>query len=364
MGGIISKKEDVKINDFSLVKIPKDFKLIKMVTYNANLRNSVNIDLKIKQLITYLISQHKNIPIDIINLQGLYDISTLYVFIREFKKYCAKHKLEFYFAPKFDNVEINGNNSSGIVSSQKLVDLALHSTGQKSNNSDSHKKKIIQNIIISKYPIISTIYGELDDQTDMDDILGVQTVIGANILIDRKIISVYNTNLIKDIKSANIINSDVRSSELNALFTIIEKNKNALSEDRYKKYKLSDIHLIIGTLNIQESIENKVNGEYTSFIESRHCIDIFRYLSNDIGYTTSYMERLNYIVIQLTSDIYKESSPFYTMVKKIKTSEDLMQLFYQRYGLHILDCYVIKNDNISNLIYYPIECIFILKSKN
>ncbi|QKF94109.1 endonuclease/exonuclease/phosphatase superfamily protein [Fadolivirus algeromassiliense] len=368
MGGIISKKGDIKINDFSLVKIPKDCKLIKIATYNANLRNSVNSDLKIKQLITYLISEHKNIPIDIINLQGIYDISTLYVFIREFKKYCSKHKVEIYFAPKFDNVDITGNSSSGVISSQKLLDLALHSSGtsKSSGNTDNEgkKRKIIQNIIISRYPILSTIYGELDSQTDMDDILGIQTVIGANILIDKKIISVYNTNLIKDIKSANIINTDVRNCELDTLFTIVEKNKNALLENRYKKYKLSDIHFIVGTLNISESIGNTINDEYTSLIEKKQCIDIYRYLTNDIGHTTSYMERLNYILLQLTSDIYQKTSPFYDLMKKIKTPEELMQLFYQRYGLHIMDCYVIKNDNTNNLIYYPIECIFMIKSKN
>jgi len=366
----MSKKEIV-ITDYSKVKIPKDFVLIKIGSHNVNLRNTINLDNKIKEIITYITNNYKNKTLDIVCLQGLYDATSLLVLIREFKKYCLKHKLKIYLAPSFDNIEPGTSLSpNNIVTSKQMLDLSFHGSNS-SNGSNSggskgiKRKKIIQNIIISMHPIISTIYAELDDRTDMDDVLGMQTVIGANILIGNNIISVYNTCLSKDIRSANIINSDVRLSELDTLMNIINKNKNSITDEKFKKYNKSDIHLIAGTININEADTDGISQEYIEFISDRKCIDIFRYLHNDDpGFTTSYTERVNYILINLTDDVYDETGKLSESFKEIKSGEQLFNLLFKRYNIYFLDSYVIKNDINTSLIYYPIECIFIVKNQS
>ena len=366
MGGAISKKQEIKINDYNKVKIPKDYSLIKIGSYNVNLRNTINLDTKIKEIISYITSENKNKSLDIVNFQGIYDITSLYILIKEIKKHFYKNKLDIYFSPNFDNVEIDSSLSDGLINSKKMIALSFHSFGNelsRHTHGDKKKRKIIQNIIISKYPIISTIYSELDDKTDMDDILGIQTVIGANILIDNNIISVYNTALSKDIKSANILNANVRSTELDTLLKVIEKNHIALNHRKMKKYNKTDIHMICGTININELELEQTSQEYIDMISTRKFVDIFRFIhEKDNGYTTSFMERINYIMIQLTDDIFDESSKSYKSFQNAKNKDQIFKLLLKRYGIYFLDYDIIKADKNSALIYYPIECIFIIKT--
>lgn len=376
--GIKMSKKDIVITDYLKVKIPKDFALIKIGSYNVNLRNTINLDNKIKEIITYMANNYKNKTLDIVCLQGLYDTTSLLVLIRELKNYCLKHKLKTYLAPSFDNIEPSlsvSSGSGGIHDLKQMIELSFNgsngsggsgSGGSNGNNRSKviKRKKLIQNIIISMHPIVSTIYAELDDKTDMDDVLGMQTVIGANILIGDNIISVYNTCLSKDIRSANIINSEVRLSELDTLMNIINKNKDSISGEKFKKYNKSEVHLVVGTININEDDDNGDSQEYTEFISNRRCIDIFRYLhNNDPGHTTSYKERLNYILMNLTDDIYDEKGKLYESFREIKSGDQLFNLIFKRYNIYFLDSYVITNDNNTSLIYYPIECIFIVKNK-
>lgn len=361
MGTSASKSHKNKISDFTLVKIPEDYGMLKIASYNVNLRNTVNIDLKIKEIISYLNSSHKNKSLDVISIQGIYDSASLYILIKDFKKYCFKHRIDVHFAPNFDYIDTEASGEH-LISSKKMLDLSLHSSGD--NGKNSTKRKIVQNIIISKHPIISTVYSELDDYTDMDDILGIQTVIGANILINKKIISIYNTNLSKDIKSANIINRKVRKTELSSLFDSVETNMKSLDGDKFKKYKKSDIHLLCGTFNISEIDDNNINDEFTEFIQLHHCIDIFRYLyDSDPGYTTSYMERSSYMFLHLTKDMYDDKSEFSKKLQNVKEISDLFNIIFKRYNIHFLDYSIIKNENTKVATYYPIECVFIFKIK-
>jgi hypothetical protein len=358
MGSKIDKESDTVINDYTKVKIPNNCSLIKLGSYNVNLRNTINVNTKIKDIMAYIECNHKSKVLDIITLQGIYDSSSLYGLVRECKRYFMKNKMKVYFAPNFDSIEVDN------VSSKKKLDLSFNAS---SGSENSHnKKKMTHNIIISKYPILSTIYAELDDNTDMDDILGIQTVIGANILIGNHIISIYNTALSKDIRSANIINSSVRRTELDSLMNIIDKNKITINDQKFSQYAKSDVHLICGTMNINEHYEvgsNDDNSEYMELIKSRKCIDIFRYLNeNDKGYTTSYKERINYILLNLTDDIFDDTTKIYDDFQKIKIKSQLFDLLFDRYKTYFLDYYTIKNDSTSTSIYYPIECIFLIKN--
>lgn len=361
MGSKFSKKiikaENIKINDYSKVKIPKEYTLLKVATYNVSLSNTINLGQKIKEIFKYIISKFNNKEIDIINIQELSDNSSLYVFISEFKKYCLDKKFIYYFSPPYDNIEpANSNKGGSITTSDNMIGISFKQDSSGKNKND-HKKKILQNVIISRYPIISNIFTELDDKTDMDDILGVQTLVGVNILIGNSIISVYNTNLSKDIKAAQIINNDVRKTELDILLNTLDMNKESLSTEQFASYTKSGIHIVTGTFNIPE-IDNNDNSnniceEYKELLFNNHFIDIFRILNEtDYGFTTSSKERINYIFLHMTKDFYEKDSE-YLNVKELKKK------LFKRYGIHFLDFYILENIN-SVSSYYPIECVFII----
>lgn len=352
---------NIKIDDYSKVKIPKDYTLIKMTSYNISLNHTVNIDQKIKEIISYIMSKFNNKTIDIINLQEINDSISLHIFINEFKKYCLQKKLTYYFSPQYNN--IGPSVSKSPTSSANMIEISFGSTGRGSLKHDEKKRKIIQNVIISKFPILSTTYTELDDNTDMDDILGIQTVVGANILIGNAIISVYNINLSKDIKAAQIINRDVRKIELNTLLNTINVNNKSLNADaKFDKYKKSGIHIIAGTFNILEleQQDNSINDEYKELLSNMHLIDIFRILAEgEAGFTTIFKERLNYIFFHMTEDFYKADSDYFNNIIKNKDVKVLINNLFKRYKINFFDYYTLSNDSDLS-IYFPIECTFIV----
>lgn len=362
-----SNKNKKNIYDYSIVNIPPDTKLIKIISYNLNLKNSINVDQKIKEVISYLDTTYKNKSIDIICLQGFLDKISLDLFIREYKNYCIENKLISYFAPTFDNIESKFDTIDDVIineSNSYNIGLKSISLSNKISDINYSNKKVNTNIIISKYPILSTIYSELDDKTDMDDILGIQSVIGANILIGRRIITVYNLSLCKDIKLSNIINNDVRKTEIETLDEIIKRNNKDLQDKKFKKYIKSDINLITGLFNISEIEYKSINQELLSLVQEKHFIDLYRQLNiKNPGYTTINNERLSYFFMILTSDFYNEKSNYYTQLQQVKNSDDLMKIVFKRYNIHFFDIYVIKSINKNFPIYYPIECIFLIKNK-
>ena len=369
MGSKTSKKNkniNLKIDDYTKLKLPKDYTLIKMASYNVDLSHTVNLDQKIKEIISYIISNFNNKVIDIINIQEINDSISLHIFIEEFKRYCLIEKLKYYFAPQYDNINptITGNNNShSPTSSVHMIEMSFESSGSFKN--EEKKKKVIQNVIISKFPIISTIYCELDDNTDMDDILGIQTIVGANILIGNSIISVYNTNLSKDIKAAQLINTDVRNTELDSIIQIINTNiETLITDNTLDKYAKPGVHLIVGTFNISEvDLDNNINDEYNDLLSSCHLIDIYRLISEkDTGFTTTFKERINYIFLHMTEDFYKIDSEYFNIITKNNDVTVLKNTLLKRYKIHFFDYYTVENyDNLS--IYFPIECVFMVSNK-
>ncbi len=360
MGNKQSKKNSV-VNDYVSVTVPKDYTLLKIISYNIDLRISANCDLKILEIINYIFSKTKNKNADIINLQCINDILSLHLLIREIKKYSIDNNIQLYFAPDFDEVDVEkkSDNVKTIRRSKNLEEFYSGTNSREATEKKSDKKaeksknKAIHNVIVSKFPIIGTIFGELDNKTNMDDVFGIQTVIGANILINNSIISVYNTCLSKDIKTSNIVNSDVRVTELETLCSTINKNKCVLNHEDFNNYIKTDIHLIVGNFNIPEITNDDVNPEYINLLKNTLGIDIFRHKSLiDFGYTTSYKERNSYILLHISENICSE-------IEKIDHTEVLSALF-KIYKIHFLDSYVINSN--KNMINYPIECICMIKT--
>ncbi len=360
MGNKQSKKNSV-VDDYVSVTVPKDYTLLKFISYYIDLRISANCDLKILEIVNYIFSKTKNKNADIINLQCINDILSLHLLIREIKKYGVENNIELYFAPDFDDVDIEkkSDNVKTMRRSKNLEEFysgtnSREAAGKKSEKKEEKSKnKVIHNVIISKYPIIGTIFAELDNKTNMDDVFGIQSVIGANILINNSIISIYNTCLSKDIKTSNIMNSEVRITEMETLCSTINKNKLLLKHEDLNNYIKTDIHLIVGNFHIAEITNDDVNPEYIKLLKNSVCIDIFRHKSlTEFGYTTSYKERNSYILLHISDNICAE-------IEKIDHTEVLSALF-KIYKIHFLDSYVINSN--KNMINYPIECICMVKT--
>lgn len=350
-----SKDNPIEILDYSMVKIPTNYKLIKLASYDINLKNTINLDLKIKEIINYTISKNKNLEIDILCIQGIHDNNSVFEIIREIKKYLSENKIHRYISPP---TEDNPNS----FSTKKIFDITYSGTDY------GNKKKIFHNIIISRYPIINHIIDSLNNLENLDS----DNIICANINIFNNIISVYNINLSGDIKHANIKNSATRDLELNKIFNIIEKNKNKLelqiqyqtnNKLNIKKYNKSDINFLVGSLNISEVNQTDPNPEFINLIQTRHAVDIYRYLpanNTNPGYTTAYKERLNYILLLFTEDLFQEASPFYKKIKNIKNPKELFKIIFNRYSIYFFDSTVYNNIyNITNN--YSVETIFMVQ---
>ncbi len=223
----------------------------------------------------------------------------------------------------------------------------------------------MKNIILSRYPIISTIFSEIDDDTDFNDIIGTHTVMAANISISGNIVSVYNMSLSKDIRTVHINNSDIRHTELNAIFSIVDENQKNLNSKELVTYRKTNIHLLVGSLNINEMDGQELDPEFTNIISKRHLVDIFRCLTNnDFGYTNTLYERLNYIFMILTDDVYDQKSKLYAKLQKLETQNDLLNFIFDRYGVYFLDSYIYNDINIQGRSNnFPVECVFMLDKK-
>lgn len=365
MGNTFNKhKKKFKIMDFDKVIIPKEYELIKISSHNVNIRNSVNITNKIREIVSYIVGLFKNKENDIICLQGIHDYNSAYKLIKELKIFSRRNRGSLYFAPEFEDVDSKSDDTISIRKSKLDIDgIGI----VRSSNTKRYAKKVeTQNIIISKYPIVSTIFVDLGDKHDIDDLIGTKTMIGANISIYGNIISIYNVELSHDIKSANIINDDVREKELAAVFDAINENQESLKLSFFYNYLKTDIHFLIGSLYITETLSsnlaNHFNSEFARFVREYKCVDIFRHIhdENIPLYTNSSSKRHDYIMFLMTNDIYQNNS-YLKQLKKLKSSEDLFKLIFKRYKVYFLDGYV-RTDNYAShsSTNYPIECIFML----
>jgi hypothetical protein len=341
--------EPIRFTDYNKVKIPDGYKLIKLATYNVSLRNGINVKPRIDDIVNFIFSNFKNKGIDIICLQGIYDYNLASSMVKQIKNRENDMGIKFHFAPDFDDVTAESSQHTS------------RKPKSKSRSKTDSKKMKVQNIIISQHPIVSTIFGEIDDENDFDDVIGTHTIISANISIVGNIISVHNTYLSKDIRTANIVNSDIRESELMAVFDIIMQNRENLRN--IKDHMKTDAEFLVGAINVNEMNGDELNEEFTNIISNRHLVDIFRYLNDDnYGYTNTTDERLNYIFIILTDDMYSDDSQFKQRIESLDTEAELLDIIFERFGIYFLDSYVRNDINIQGRANnYPVESIFMMK---
>lgn len=369
MGSSISReisKRKNKIKSFNNVTIPVNYTLVKLCSFNISLKHSVNSENKIKQILAYLDDNNKDKQFDILCLQGIYDFTSAYNLCKAVKIYAQNDDKKLYFAP---DMEITDESNTSFKSTRDFFTKSLKSSNPssrftKSRSKDSKKNKY-KNIIISKYPIITTLYAELDDKTNFDNIVGIQTIVGVNIVINKQIISIYNTELCKDIKRANISNDQMRRLELKGLFHVIKQNKKLIESGELDEYIINDIHLIVGTLNIPEMEEGEINPELIDLVQHYHCLDVYRYKHNkNMGYTNQMNERVDYILLSLTNDLYEEGSEIRDQFNKVKTIKDLFDFINKRYKIYFIDHIVRSSYDHIFKTSYPLEAVFMIKHQD
>lgn len=364
------KKIKQQINNYDKVKIPDNCELIKICTYNVNIRNSINLSNKTKDIISYITEPFYNKKCDIISLQGINDYKSATSIVKYLKQYQDNNNLQLYYAPNISEIDINDNINSitdNIIISSINRAIENKSSSKPSRKNSYYKKNEFQNMIISKYPILTYIYSELDNDHDIDDILGIKTIIGANVLIHNNIISVYSTELSPNIEAANLDNAFVREKELIAINDVIHNNIDDIIDIIKLKpeFNRSDLHYITGTFNITDVLNNDLNQEYINMLSNCHYLDIYRtlYNINDVpGYTNTLNNRSDYVFIYMTDDMYDEKSIFYKKLQKTTTYDDLFNLIFKRYGVYIVDIYVRTDTQDNNIsCNFPIESIIMIK---
>lgn len=308
----------------SKIKIPSDHSLIKIASVNVDLYNFITAKERIALIVRYIFKS----KCDVICLQGISDLNIGIALVKQIKKTSIKKGPKIYFSPLFDDINISTEQE---ISSKKMFDI---SWGAKQSKNLCNKL-FVKNIIVSKYPINDIIFTELDKETDIDDLLGAQTLVGAVITVNGSNLPIFCASLSKDIKTTDIINNDVRRTEMNEICACIKS----------RKYKYN---IIAGSFNINEIINNEPNQEFIEMIKTHKLIDIYRYKNdNENGFTTNHMERLQYIFILLKKN------------KQYDNINELTNYVYKKYGMYFIECSV--NTDIILGKNYPIECTFMIK---
>jgi hypothetical protein len=338
--------EDKIITNYKNVNIPEDYTMLKMVSYNISLENSISMRSNINKIVRYIFSNINNKVNDIICLQGINDKYAIYELILSIKKVALAKKIKLYFAPEYEDIQIATVNLSS------SFQLAWSNTRPVS--------KVLQletsNVIISRYEIINYLHETLDNNASYYN----SHVIVANININNSIIAIYNICLCNDIISANINNENMRKNEIMKLNEIIINNSDMLKTDKmFKKYENKDISFIVGKFGIAETQHNSISQEYLDMTGNLRGVDIYRCKNNDEkGYTNKSKKRNNYILLLLSTDIFDEKSKHRKLFMSIKTPEDMLRLLFKRYNIHCF--YSDVNTNVNNRNDYPLEIIFIM----
>lgn len=329
------------INDFSKISIPDNYSMVKIISYNVSLKNSINLYNEIFNITKYILTRIKGIYNDIICIQGIEDKYALYEFVCAIKKVSNKMNMTLHTVPDFEDIVVEKSNS---------YKSSFHLSWSHSKPVSMAVTEILSCLIISRYPIINYNITKLMDDINCPLIL-------ANININNTIITICNINLHKNI--INIDKIETRKKELNKINNIVHNNKTHL-KNNYSKYNISDIIFICGNFNIEEIALGAINKEYLMLIQNYRMIDIYRYMNiNNSGFTNIHNKRTNYLMLKMTDDVYDENNEYNKLLQKIKSHNDMFSLLHKRYGTYFMNSNV--NLSINYKYDFPIEIILMIK---
>jgi hypothetical protein len=317
------------------INIPKNTKIIKIGSYNINLNDSINRSEHIKNIVNYVFSEISSITLDVICLQGMRDRKLMRTIMKEIYKVSQKNKKPVDIIPKlnFKNIGSCDSNTYKMLMSYDETDY--------SDNT---------NMIISRYPIISSSYKILHSN---------KTLLIANISIDDYIISIYNTELTCDY--LGISNSLIRKkeiedikSEMNINLINLEKINNSLNQYQ-NKYIIKNINFLCGILNINEIINDNINPELLHFLSILNAVDIFRIMEENIE------------ILDLYNNNSKNTRDCYILaiidsIDIIQTNKYLINKLSKNHNTNIIAYYIVETFKSND--YYPIEIILLLNQQD
>ena len=314
--------------------IPENTQLIKISSFYVNLSDDVNRNDTIKILSKYIYSEYYNVEIDIVCIQGINDEKLVKLLVSEILNLSYELKIPINIVPK---VELNNE------SYDNSIQLTWNSSSEIENFD-------ITNIIISKYPIITTSKIMLNDTID-EKLIGSKKAIIANINIEGYLVSIFNVVLSEDY--LGISNVDFRKHELEQLLKYIQLNNTEMKKiNELYDLKLIDknINIICGNFNVNEIKNSKINSELTQIFKNLKALYTFRIcnLSEKNIFTNINGYKDCYILLLLTG---MESSSDVTV-------QNILNYAYKTHGITVIKSYV--DTNIQSNDYYPIETIFLL----
>jgi hypothetical protein len=325
------------------IKIPKKYKVIKVATFNINVRNSIGLSDNIIDIVRYIFNDVNSKHIDIICLHGIHDTFSLEELIKGVNKYAQLNDIEIHTLPEFKEMEDIRKKRT------KKSTMHLPSIIASTKHND-YGIKYSDSVILSRHKIRKYFM----DTTIGNDIYPDRNYIVANIEMYGKIISIYNISLSSDI---GIVDSkQQREKELTLFDDLFLQNIQELDELGNKD---TSVHLLLSALNINE-ISDKMPNEYVKFVDKYNAIDLYRCHNIDgDGFTTAKHKRHQYMFLILTKDILDKKSKYHDAFVNAQDQNDLMKVIIRRYKFHILEIGVTELDTSGSN--YPVECIFILK---
>jgi hypothetical protein len=273
---------------------------------------------KIKKLINFITTSDCNI----VCLQGINDTKLLklivkYIFISNLESTSDK-KLTTY--PMLDTFCLTSD-----------IDIIKVTW---SNSDDDNSLNGVNSLIISKENIIS---GSILKITSFELKKLHGWIYVANIEWNGIIVSVYNATFQSNF--VGVSNNEIRKIQIKELNTIVlENTKNINQNDEYANFGNKNINIICCQSNIQELLNNDINGEYLYFTRTLKSLDTYRYVQSlkgkqlNIPYDATDISgsRNNYILLSNLDTIGFE---------KIENIGDML---YEKYNILVINSKIQK----------------------
>ncbi len=277
---------------------------IKMITYNVHLL--YNSPLRCEKMGNYLNSEAINKPI--ICLQGAYDKT-------------SKKTLLSFITKKYDLTKIVPS----------IINKCNHEIG---------------NIIISPYPIVDFHSVTFDNHDTFIESLDNRKkgILYANLLIENTIVSIYNVCLQSDIK--NVINcEEIRKKQLSIVMDNVKQNIQNLANLDFDK---SNVHLIIGSINMDDINYGEITEEYQEMIDNYNLVDLFKVINQDNKIVTHPDDGKRYDYIMLHLETYPNEIG------------SMREFLLNEYKVDLISCTI--KDKFKFSEHVPCEMIFQLVS--
>lgn len=299
------------------IQVPFGNKIVRIATYNINQIKSIHSKRHMATIINDIVCLIQNETYDIVLLQGILDEEIMYDIINA------------------TPLTINTVPS-------KLFNSECASVVGSSCGSD---KIIPTNLLLTRFIVKD--YGIENITDDQNNIFENHYCSFINLEIYGRIISIYGTQLTNDIN--NIKNTNIRNMEMEKILYIIQQNADYVI-DKFEANRISNVHILLGCLNISETFGGLINKEYVNLMRKVNGLDIYRLLNQkNPGNTTIYKTRTSYTIILIKENEILESID----------NEYIKNKMFEYYGIYPLESIVCLNMQHSD--HFPVVTTFMMK---